>query len=311
MKISANSAVFIDSKLRSCGQTRLAATYVDCRRRAANFAAACDYLRYSFRCRTWRERKRLRRRIMTAVASSAAKQQHHRLFAGGSPLISRHPPPPPPHQQQPATRNHYVNICTDLLPPPPPPSSLHLGLNTPSSREPSVSDSEMSTSSISGLSESSEIRALFSSLPPSSHHHHHLVHDSNYGSVANNPHYNQLKVVEGSRVGERTRRILHRPSHIESDSSSSLAESSESLSGGGGSSRESSSNKQKEKEHYNKLKLNLDSLSGNKRAISGAFFCFMREREREVEKEIEREEYIIYYSSTTAQKVVCHCTRIK
>ena len=43
MEISANSAVFVNSKLRSCvhtGQTRLAATYADCRRRAASFAAA-------------------------------------------------------------------------------------------------------------------------------------------------------------------------------------------------------------------------------------------------------------------------------
>ena len=134
-----------------------------------------------------------------------------------------------------------------------------------------MSDSETSTGSISGLSESSEIRLLFANL-----------HNTTAAaSTENNRHYNQLKVREGSRVGERTRRILHRPSHLESDtSSSSLAESSESLCGGareggreslcgGGREGGSESSKLREREHYDKLKLNLDNLSSNKRALSG------------------------------------------
>ena len=64
---------------------------------------------------------------------------------------------------------------------------------------------------------------------------------------------------------KKTKRILHRPITLESDSSSSLAESCESLTGG----REGSGSREKEKEHYDKLKLNLDNLSGNKRALSG------------------------------------------
>ena len=202
--------------------------------------------------------------VMTAIASP---KRHHHPFPG-SPIITHHPPHQKQQLVQPAPRNHYVNVCPDLLPPPlPPPSTLLLGPPNTSSREPSVSDSEISTSSISGLSDSSEIRSLFASLPSS-----HGIRDTNLaggvGSMtANNPHYNQLKVVEGSKASERTRRILHRPSYLESDSSSSLAESSESLVGLGG----GGNNRQKEKEHYDRLKLNLDNLSGNKRAISGAF----------------------------------------
>ena len=204
---------------------------------------------------------------MTAIASP---KRHHHPFPG-SPIISHHPPHHKQQLVQPAARNHYVNVCPDLLPPPlPPPSTLLLGPPNTSSREPSISDSEISTSSISGLSDSSEIRALFASLPSS-----HGIRDTNLagggggvvGTTANNPHYNQLKVVEGSKVSERTRRILHRPSYLESDSSSSLAESSESLGGLGG----GSNSKQTEKDHYDRLKLNLENLSGNKRAISGGF----------------------------------------
>ena len=213
---------------------------------------------------------------MTAIASQK-RHHHHHQFASS---ISHHPPHHHTVTQQlvqPA-RNHYVNICPDLLPPPPPPhsSSFLLAPRNTSSRETSVSDSEMSTSSISGLSESSEIRALFASLPSS-----HGVYDSNLATTnssvsmtENNPHYNQLKIVEGSKASERTRRILHRPSYMESDSSSSLAESSESLvevGGGGGGRENGTASKQKEKEHYDKLKLNLDNLSGNRRAISGGY----------------------------------------
>lgn len=74
-------------------------------------------------------------------------------------------------------------------------------------------------------------------------------------------HYNLLKVKPGSKVSERTRQILYRPNHIESDSSSSLAESTDSLN--------TKEAKQREMEHYNKLKLDLDKLSGNKRALIG------------------------------------------
>lgn len=146
-------------------------------------------------------------------------------------------------QPTPSSR-HYVNICQYSLPPP--------SISTRCS--PCISDSDISTSSaasVSTLSESSEIRALFSSghkkePPPSTTPDHY---------------YNQLKLKPGSKVSERTRQILYRPHHFESDSSSSLAESSDSLN-----TRE---NKQNERDHYNKLKLNLDNISGNKRAIKG------------------------------------------
>ena len=153
--------------------------------------------------------------MTSAVAASSTK---HSLFPSNSSpvLLSR-------HRQHTATqplvlppRNHYVNVRP--LPPHQPhqPHQPHTA-NT-SSREASVSDSETSTGSISGLSESSEIRLLFANL-----------HNTTAAaSTENDRHYNQLKVREGSRVGERTRRILHRPSHLESDtSSSSLAESIE------------------------------------------------------------------------------------
>jgi len=74
-------------------------------------------------------------------------------------------------------------------------------------------------------------------------------------------HYNLLKIKPGSKVSERTRQILYRPNHMESDSSSSLAESTDSLN--------TKETKQREMEHYNKLKLDLDKLSGNKRALIG------------------------------------------
>ena len=192
---------------------------------------------------------------MTAV-ESPAKHHHHQLFSNSSLLHHSHPPPlvQPP-------RNHYVNVCPDRLPPPPPPSCLQ-HRNTTSPRDTSESDSEISTSSISGLSDSSEIRTLFATLPPTLNQQH---------SPGRDHHYNQLKVREGSKVAEKTRRILHRPSHFESDSSSSLAESSESLTGG-----EREGTRQREKEHYDKLKLNLNNLAGNKKAISGEFVCSIK-----------------------------------
>lgn len=142
---------------------------------------------------------------------------------------------------------HYVNMCQYPLPSPPFRTQGSLCENC-------VSDSEISTSSaasVSTLSESSEIRALFPSVhekqqPPSKNSDHH---------------YNQLKVKPGSKVSERTRQILYRPHHFESDSSSSLAESSDSL--------HTQERKRSEHDHYNKLKLNLDNISGNKRAIMG------------------------------------------
>lgn len=155
---------------------------------------------------------------------------------------------------QPTSRSrHYVNVCQYPLPPP--------SLRTQCSPcENCVSDSEISTSSaasVSTLSESSEIRALFSSVhrkeqPP---------------STTSDLYYNQLKVKPGSKVSERTRRILYRPHHFESDSSSSLAESGDSLN--------MPEKKQSERDHYNKLKLNLDNISGNKRAMMGmhVFTC--------------------------------------
>ena len=69
---------------------------------------------------------------------------------------------------------------------------------------------------------------------------------------------------QGSRATAKKRQILHRPLHCESDSSSSLAESNDSLSG-------QDSNRHKEKEHYNKLKVNIDSISRNK-VLSGKIF---------------------------------------
>lgn len=118
-----------------------------------------------------------------------------------------------------------------------------------SSRENSISDSEQSIGSFSNLSafsECSEMRGVFLPL----------------GDQAMRPsaleHYNQLKIKPGTRVSEKTKQILYRPKHFESDSSSSLAESTDSL-----------NNKQRELEHYNKLKLNLDNISGNKRALIG------------------------------------------
>lgn len=153
---------------------------------------------------------------------------------------------------QPTSRSrHYVNICQYPLPPP----SLRTQI---SPCENCVSDSEISTSSaasVSTLSESSEIRALFSS-----------VHKKEQPPSATSDHYyNQLKVKPGSKVSERTRRILYRPHHFESDSSSSLAESSDSLN--------MPEKKQSERDHYNKLKLNLDNISGNKRAMMGMHAC--------------------------------------
>ena len=77
----------------------------------------------------------------------------------------------------------------------------------------------------------------------------------------NELHYDRLKMKQGSRATAKKRQILHRPLHCESDSSSSLAESNDSLSG-------QDSNRHKEKEHYNKLKVNIDSISRNK-VLSG------------------------------------------
>ena len=139
---------------------------------------------------------------------------------------------------------HY--LCQDSLP-------AHPFHARSSSRENSVSDSEHSTSSAasaSALSESSELRALFSPM----YERDAKTHDSR-------EHYNQLKIKPGSEVSERTRQILYRPQQFESDSSSSLAESSDSLN--------TQDHKHREREHYNKLKLNLDNLSGNKRALIG------------------------------------------
>ena len=142
---------------------------------------------------------------------------------------------------------HYVNMCQDSLPP-------HQFQARSSSRENSVSDSEISTSSAasaSALSESSEIRALFPA-----------VYKQNPRMSPTQDHcYNQLKVRPGSKMSERTRQILYRPQHFESDSSSSLAESGDSLN--------TQDCKHREREHYNKLKLNLDNIAGNKRAIMG------------------------------------------
>lgn len=192
---------------------------------------------------------------MTAVATS--KPHHHQLFPS-----AHH------HSLVQPSRPHYV--CADPLIPatnlnhPPPPLLPHssspllfstINKDCSSSREDSVSDSE-----ISSISDSSELRALFTTL-------------RNLNSSSPTPGtttttatgcYNQLKIKEDTKVGERTRRLLHRPSHFESDSSSSLAESCESLTNGG---RDGS--KQEEREHYDKLKLNLANLSGNKKAISG------------------------------------------
>ena len=141
---------------------------------------------------------------------------------------------------------HYVNLCQGHLTPQP----LHTQI-CPVQK--CVSDSEISTSSlvsVSALSESSEIRALFPN-----------VHERNQQSPATADHYNQLKVAPSSKLSERARQILYRPRHFESDSS--LAESSDSLN--------MPDYKQREREHYNKLKLNLDSISGNKRAIMGIY----------------------------------------
>ena len=147
---------------------------------------------------------------------------------------------------QPGTGSrHYVNLCQGSLTPQP----LHMQI---CSRENTVSDSEISTSSlasVSASSESSEIRALFPNV---------CTH--NQQSLTNGDHhYNQLKVKAGSKMSEKTQQILYRPHHLESDSS--LAESTDSLN--------TSERKQRKREHYNKLKLNLDSISGNKRAIMG------------------------------------------
>ena len=147
---------------------------------------------------------------------------------------------------QPGTGSrHYVNLCLGSLTPQP----VHMQI---CSRENTASDSEISTSSlasVSASSESSEIRALF----PNARTH-------NQQSLASGDHhYNQLKVKADSKMSEKTQQILYRPHHLESDSS--LAESTDSLN--------TSERKQREREHYNKLKLNLDSISGNKRAIMG------------------------------------------
>ena len=145
---------------------------------------------------------------------------------------------------------HYVNRCQGHLTPQP----LHTQI-CPVQK--CVSDSEISTSSflvsVSALSESSEIRALFPN-----------VHERNQQSPATADHYNQLKVAPSSKLSERAQQILYRPRHFESDSS--LAESSDSLN--------MPDYKQREREHYNKLKLNLDSISGNKRAIMGTLALF-------------------------------------
>lgn len=148
---------------------------------------------------------------------------------------------------------HYVNVC---------PNPLHPYHNQSQLRENSVSDSEISTSSVSALSESSEIRALFPSLYESRHEQPAPTRTGTQQPTAD-WHYNQLKVRPGSKASEKSRQILYRPHHFESDSSSSLAESCDSLN--------TQDNKHREIEHYNKLKLNLDNISGNKRAIFGAF----------------------------------------
>ena len=148
---------------------------------------------------------------------------------------------------------HYVNVCQDSFPP----HRVHRRCST--SRESSVSDSEISATSsaasISALSESSELRALF----PTVYEH---PDDEEQWQAPADHRYNQLKVKPGSRMSQKTRQILYRPHHFESDSSSSLAESTDSLSTQG-------NNKHRELEHYNKLKLNLDNISENKRAIFG------------------------------------------
>ena len=157
---------------------------------------------------------------------------------------------------------HYVNLCQGCLTPQP----VHMHICP---RGNTVSDSENSTSSlasVSALSESSEIRALFPN-----------VRKHNQPSLATEDHYyNQLKVKPDSKVSERARQILYRPHHFESDSS--LAESTDSLN--------MPDYKQREREHYNKLKLNLDSISGNKRAIMGICFIYLYIQTRYISKYI-------------------------
>ena len=83
---------------------------------------------------------------------------------------------------------HYVNLCQYSLAPPPVHGQVFPQKN-------SVSNSTSSLASVSALSESSEIRALFPN-----------VQEHNQQSRATADHnYNQLKLKPGSKISEKTR----------------------------------------------------------------------------------------------------------
>ena len=147
---------------------------------------------------------------------------------------------PPPH-----IRKNYENVCQDTQP-------LIAFPARKTSRESSITDSEISLSSAASIEAFS---ANYERRKP--------VTATSTGKEKSDTleHYSQLKMKPGSKMSEKTRKILYRPNRAESDSSSSLAESTDSLS--------AVEMKQKEIEHYNKLKLSFDRISGNKRALIG------------------------------------------
>ena len=108
--------------------------------------------------------------IMTAVEHST---QPFNLQSMTSPLSGHHHNHTSISFQSGFRDTHYVPMCQDVLPPHPSFHTQRMTMQSTLSHDNSASDSEISTTSLGGvsaLSESSELRALFPSLYQQRYH---------------------------------------------------------------------------------------------------------------------------------------------